>query len=1083
MTYRPWPDGGPDRLEQALLADWKAEGLFEQTLAATRTGPPFVFFEGPPTANGKPGIHHVFSRTIKDLICRFQAMQGKAVTRIAGWDTHGLPVEIEVEKQLKLNGKKAIEAYGVEAFNRLCRESVFTYKADWEALSNRIGYWLDYEHAYITYTNPYVETVWWLLRRLFDRDLLYRGHRVLPYCPRCGTVLSSHELSLGYERIKDRSIYLTFPLQDGSGRELVIWTTTPWTLPSNAAAAVHPEIDYGEYRTPQGRTLIMAVDRAHAVLSLVPGVAGSDQSAVVAAGGSVAEAAPGPGGRRELRRFKGRELVGRRYSAPFDVVPMPADKDHGVVIAGEFVTAEDGSGIVHMAPAFGADDYAAGQKHNLALVRPVAPDGTFQGTTWPEIEGKLVTADETNETIIRRLKADGRWLKTESYEHDYPHCWRCASKLIYYARDSWFIRTSAVKDRMLAINRRVNWQPPEMGTGRFGGWLENNVDWALSRDRYWGTPLPVWACDRDSAHVEVIGSFAALAERWGRPLPEGFDPHKPYIDGYTWGCACGGTLRRTPEVIDTWFDSGSMPFAQWHYPFEHEAEFAAHFPADYICEGVDQTRGWFYSLLAIAAGAFDSPAYRNVIVNELVLDADGQKMSKSRGNVVDPWELIREFGADTVRLYLLGSSQVWLPKRFDRRQIPQATGDFLRALRNSYEFFRLYAGRVEAAAPRADRSLADRWILSRLEATVTEVTRAWSGYEPTAGVRALMDFVIDDLSNWYVRISRQRFWAPDHEADADATATLWECLVVVSRLLAPAAPFASDWLHRALARTSVHLGGWPRPRPGADVRGRGRATAPDQDARLALAMDAIRRLASLARSAREAAKLRVRQPLARMQVAVPAAVRGPVLESLLGILQAEVNVRSIQVAESDTSLVRLRGKANFRSLGRRCGKDTPAAARAVERLSQEQLRALERGEKVTLHENGASLDYFSEDVVVEREVATSWLVASDGPFVAALDPTLDAELRREGLARELVHHIQRLRKEAGYAVSDRVVIGIQGPELVRQAAEAHHGFITTETLARQLVVGEGLARADLQQQVEVEGHSVTFGMRRHGAGA
>ncbi len=1063
MTYPAWPDGGADRMEQELLARWTTERLFEQTLDATRQGQPFVFFEGPPTANGKPGIHHVFARTIKDLICRFRAMQGRSVTRIAGWDTHGLPVEIEVEKQLQLNGKKAIEDFGVEAFNRLCRESVFTYKGDWEALSNRIGYWLDYEHAYVTYTNDYIETVWWLLRRLFDKSLLYRGHRVLPYCPRCGTVLSSHELSLGYEKVKDRSIYLTFPLDDDSGRELVIWTTTPWTLPSNVAAAVHADLEYGLYRAPgqDGRVFVMATAR-EAKLREILGEGMTRESVV-----------------------QGSDLAGLRYIRPLDVVPLPAGKDHSVVITGDFVTAEDGSGIVHMAPAFGADDYAAGQKHDLALVRPVAPDGTFQETTWPEIEGKLVTAEETNEIIVRRLKADGRWLKTESYEHDYPFCWRCSSKLIYYARDSWFVRTSGVKDRMLEINQRVNWQPPEVGSGRFGGWLENNVDWALSRDRYWGTPLPVWTCDQDAAHVEVIGSFAQLADRWGKPLPDSFDPHKPHIDAYTWPCRCGGRMGRAREVIDTWFDSGAMPYAQWHYPFEHEAEFRAHFPADYICEGVDQTRGWFYSLLAIAVTAFDSPAYCNVIVNGLLQDVDGRKMSKRLGNVVDPWDMVGEFGADTVRLYLLASSQVWKEKPFDPRQIPQVTGDFLRALTHTYNFFRSYAGAVDRAPPRADRPLADRWVLARLEATVRSVTEAWSSYEPTAGIRALMDFVVGDLSNWYVRINRDRFWAPDGEADPAATATLWECLVVTSRLLAPAAPFASDWLHRALTGASVHLGRrmWPEPAPGADVRGRGSPVPAEADAGLCVAMDAIRRLASMARAARESGKLRVRQPLSRMQVAVPAPVQGPVFQELLGILRAEVNVKRIEIAASDTELVRLRGKANFRSLGKRYGKDTPVAARLAEQLSPDELRTLEGGGRVTRHENGLDVVYFPEDVVVEREVVTAWLVASDGPYVAALDPTLESGLIKEGLARELVHHVQRLRKEAGFAVSDRVQLGVDGPAPVLEAVRLHRGFLMTETLARRLEVGKLVAGAEHRQVVDVDGHQVTLSVRRHGAGA
>jgi isoleucyl-tRNA synthetase len=527
-------------------------------------------------------------------------------------------------------------------------------------------------------------------------------------------------------------------------------------------------------------------------------------------------------------------------------------------------------------------------------------------------------------------------------------------------------------------------------------------------------------------------------------------------------------MRRVPEVIDTWFDSGSMPYAQWHYPFEHQTEFKTHFPADYICEGVDQTRGWFYSLLAIAVTVFDSPAYHNVIVNELVLDAEGQKMSKSRGNVVNPWDMIAEFGADTVRFYLLASSQVWLPKRFDKRQIPEVTGDFFRALRNSYEFFRLYAQRVSRVPPRAERPDADRWILSRLDRAIVDVTRAWDGYEPTAGVQALRDFVVDDLSNWYVRVSRDRFWAPDGEADASAVATLGECLERVSQLLAPAAPFASDWLHRAIRDRSVHLAGWPEP-----------GGAPDQE--LELAMDAIRRLASLARAAREKAKLRVRQPLAGMQVAVPAAARGPVFDRLLGILQVEVNVKRIETVASDTDLVRLRGKANFRSLGKRYGKQTPQVAKAAEGLTPDQLRALESGGEARLDVNGTPVVYFSEDVVVERDVTTTWLVESAGPYVAALDPTIDSALAQEGLARELVHHIQRLRREAGYRVSDRIALGVEAPGAVLEAAAAHREFIMTETLARSLEPGHAVPGPDLRQRVEIEGHGVTFTVRRHHA--
>ena len=1038
-SFPMWPDGGPDLLESGLLETWKAEGLFARVEAHRAAAPPWVFFEGPPTANGRPGIHHVFSRTIKDLFCRFRSMQGHSVTRIAGWDTHGLPVEIEVEKKLNLKGKKDIEAYGVEAFNRLCRESVFTYQNDWVALSDRIGYWLDYDRPYVTCTKDYIETVWWLLRRIFEKGLLVRGHRVLPYCPRCGTVLSSHEVSLGYEEIRDKSVYVTFPLEDGSGRELLVWTTTPWTLPSNVAAAVHPDLEYGTYRIGDGRRLLVAIARAAAVLG------SKDDS-------------PSPES-VEL----GSALVGKTYRRPLDVVPLPADRKHSIIVAGDFVTAGDGSGIVHMAPAFGADDFRAGEQNGLALLRPVAADGTFTGTTWPELEGRLVTAEETNELIIRRLKTEGRHYRTEQHVHSYPHCWRCKSKLIYYARDSWFVRTSAIKDRLVELNRGINWQPPEVGTGRFGEWLANNVDWALSRDRYWGTPLPVWISDQDPAVVDVIGSIADLEARTGRTFPPDFDPHKPFIDDVTWPAPGGGTMRRVPEVIDTWFDSGSMPYGQWHYPFEGKDEFARHYPADFICEGVDQTRGWFYSLLAIGAAVFDQAPYRNVVVNELVLDANGQKMSKSRGNAVDPWEMVREFGADQVRLYLLASSQVWLPKPFDRTAIPEAAGRFLNTLRHSYNFLALYAG--DPAATGGQPTLLDRWVLSRLDSTVRAVAAAWAGYDATTGVRLIMDFVVD-LSNWYVRQARARFWAPDQAADPAAVATLTTSLTTVARLLAPAAPFASDWLHRALTGTSVHLADFPVADP----------SAADPD--LERAMDGIRRLASLGRSAREAANQRVRQPLAAMRVAVPKDVDNARFRELLGLLAQEVNVRTVEVVASDADLVELKAKANFRSLGKRFAKLTPEVAKAVAGLGAADLRTLEQGGSVTMAFGEGTVEILPEDVVVERLVTSDWLVQSAGTFVVALDPSLTPELKAEGLAREVVSRVQRLRKDAGYEYTTRISLGVAGDQAVLAAVGAHQGFIQGETLARRVEMGQVLAEAEGRDQAPIDDYQVTLSVRR-----
>ena len=1043
----------PDALERDLLARWKTEDLFHETQRRTAGGKPFVFYEGPPTANGRPGIHHVVARTIKDLVCRFQVMHGRRVGRIAGWDTHGLPVEIEVERQLGLSGKMDIGVgpgakVSVAEFNRLCRESVWKYKAEWESLSDRIGYWLDYDHPYVTYTAPYIESVWWLLRQLHDKGLLVKGHKVLPYCPRCGTTLSSHELALGYDTAKDPSVTVLFPLEGEADSSLLVWTTTPWTLVSNFAIAVHPDLDYVEVEL-KGRRLILAEARA-------PFVHPGGEAEPLAA-------------RPVLRRFKGRELVGLRYRLPLEVVPRP-EGERQVVVPAEFVTAEDGTGLVHLA-AFGADDFVVARARNLAFTIPVDASGKFRGTTWPAIEGVFVK--DADAAIIQRLKDEGHLLHRATVEHTYPFCWRCDTPLLYYPRESWFVRTTAIKERLLELNAHIGWHPPEIGSGRFGEWLENNVDWALSRDRFWGTPLPVWVCDRDAGHVDVIASYADLAERWGRPLPADFDPHKPGIDGFAWGCStaeCGGTMRRVPEVIDAWFDSGAMPVAQWHYPFEHEREFREQFPADLIAEGVDQTRGWFYSLLAISTGVFDEAAYRNVVVNELVLDATGQKMSKSRGNVVEPMAVIGKYGADAVRLFLLSSSQVWLPKRFDESAIPDVAGNALEKLRHTYNLFPLYAEdwRPSAADPAPEaRPLVDRWLLGRLARTVRTVEAEWAAYDVTAGTRAILAFVVDDLSNWWVRLNRARFWVPGGRADPAALATLHEVLAVTARLLAPAAPFLSDALHRALAGSSVHLA--PFPEPG--VAG---------DEPLDRAMDVVRRLASLARSAREDVGIRVRQPLGRLLAAIPADVDRAAFEALVPLLRSEVNVKLVELVTHGTDLVTLEARPSFRALGKRFGKATPEAAEAIRHLSAAEVARFEAGEPVSIELNGERHPLAPEDLTVHRQARGDVVVRADGGVVAALDPALTEELKQEGLAREVVSRVQRLRRDAGYRVTDRIELWVSGDRPVEDATRRHADYIAGETLARGLTIGSAAPAADLAQDIELDGFRAHLAVRRAG---
>jgi isoleucyl-tRNA synthetase len=1050
------PDAHVDHLERELLHTWKTEDLFHETQRRTSSGMPFVFYEGPPTANGKPGIHHVFARTIKDLVCRYQAMQGRRVTRIAGWDTHGLPVEIEVEKRLGISGKTDIGDHAgatisVAEFNRLCRESVWQYKADWESLSDRIGYWLDYDRPYVTYTNDYIESVWWLLSRLHEKGLLVRGHKVLPYCPRCGTALSSHELALGYDTAKDPSVYVLFPIdeQRGTGngeRYLVVWTTTPWTLIANFAVAAHPDLAYVEIAW-KGKRLVLAEAR-------LPHIIPAGDTEPLSA-------------HPVLRRWKGTELVGTRYHRALEVAPLPEGRKWEVV-SGDFVTAEDGTGLVHLAP-FGADDFAVAKAGSFAYAVPVDTAGKFTGTTWPEIEGVFVK--DADAAIMQRMKREGTLLRRETIEHPYPFCWRCDTPLLYYPRESWFIRTTAYKERLVALNRAVGWHPPEIGSRRFGEWLENNVDWALSRDRFWGTPLPVWVCDRDAAHTEVIGSYAKLAQRWGKPLPQDFDPHKPHVDGYAWPCArCGGTMRRVPEVIDTWFDSGAMPVAQWHYPFAHEREFHDHFPADFIAEGVDQTRGWFYSLLAIAVGVFDQVAYRNVIVNELILDATGQKMSKSRGNVVDPVVAVQKSGADAVRLYLLLSSQVWLPKRFDERAIPDVAGNVLDKLRHTYHMFHLYAGdwtpSPEDPAPAA-RPLSDRWLLGRLDETVRAVRAAWDDYDVTTGTRAIVAFVVDDLSNWWVRLNRARFWVPGGAADPGALATLHEVLTVTARLLAPAAPFLADLLHRSLAGTSAHLAPFPEPGTAAD-------------ATLSRAMDVVRRLASLARSARETVAIRVRQPLARMLAAVPADVDRATFEALAPLLMGEVNVKRVELVTSGTDLVSLEARPSFRALGKRFAKATPLAAEAIKALPSDQVARFESGERVTIAVQGEKHVLQPDDLVVHRHSRGDVVVETDGEVFAGIDPAITDDLRQEGLAREVVSRVQRLRRDAGYRVSDRIELWVGGDEPVRKAAERHAEYIAGETLALAVAVAGPVPAADLVQELDLDGFTARIAVRRVG---
>jgi isoleucyl-tRNA synthetase len=1039
-------------LEEGVLATWQEEGTFARSLEQTRDGEPFVFFEGPPTANGRPGIHHVFSRAIKDAVARFRTMQGRYVPRIAGWDTHGLPVEIEAERRLGISGKPEIEKVGIAKFNEVCRESVLTYTEEWERFSARIGYWLDYSRPYVTFQPDYIESIWWSLKQVAERGLIYRGHKILPYCPRCGTGLSSHEVALGYKDVKDPSLHFTAPLLDArgepDGRELLVWTTTPWTVVSNVAIAVHPELEYAEVLS-DGRRYIAAAARVAALFGEEAEVVGT---------------------------LAGRALLGLRYRRPFDWIeapPHPAGAAERAwrVVPAEFVSAEDGTGLVHMSPAYGADDYAAGQEHGLPILHPVDDRGRFVAGL-PLVGGQFVK--DADDVLVRSLKERGLVFRTAREVHSYPHCWRCGSPLLYMARDSWFIRTTALRDQLLANNDQVAWHPPEVGSGRFGEWLENNVDWALSRNRYWGTPLPAWVCDADAEHVEFIGSFDELRDRVGA-LPEPFDPHRPHIDDYTWECGaagCAGTMRRTPEVIDVWYDSGAMPFAQWHYPFENREQAERLYPADFICEGVDQTRGWFYSLMAISTLLGRGPAYRHVVVNDLILDAEGQKMSKSKGNVVDPWQAMGEFGADAVRWYLLTTSHPWLPKRFDPAGVREVQRKVFDTLRSTYHFFALYAGLEgwrpgDGVRPVGERPLMDRWLLSRVAGVTEIVTRHMEEYNLTHAVRELSDFIVDDLSNWYVRRSRDRFWGSGDTADAKAAfATLHAALVAVAGLAAPIAPFLADWLHRALAEgESVHLRRFPEP------------VAGERDPELEAGMEAVRTLATLGRAAREQVRIRVRQPLATLHAVVPAGAR--VTPELLDIVRDELNVRSVEFLGAAEELATFTARPNFRALGARFGKSTPRVAAAIRELGTPELAAFMRGEAVSVELDGDRLPIGEGDLEVIQEARGGLVVEAGAGFTVALDPTITPDLRSEGLAREVVNRVQRLRKDSGLEVSDRIRLAVGGADEVRAAVREHQAFVTGETLAVSLEVRDGgLVGYQFPREVDLDGVPAVIELER-----
>jgi isoleucyl-tRNA synthetase len=1016
-------------LEERVLARWREREVVEEVARLRKGAEPWIFYEGPPTANGQPGLHHVWARAFKDLFPRFQTMRGRDVPRKGGWDCHGLPVELEVEKELGLATKADIEAYGIEAFNQRCRESVQRYVEDWSALTERSAVWIDTADAYWTMDNDYIESVWWIVRQLWDRGLLYEGHRVTPYCGRCGTALSSHEVAQGYEDVVDPSIYVRFPLTRGTEgaaapeADLLVWTTTPWTLISNVAAAVGPAFSYVRIPAPDGGRDLVLGERAAA--RLFP--------------------------QAEVReRWRGTDMAGWRYRRPFDFIdPPPPGREGWRVVVADYVSDDDGSGVVHLAPAFGEDDAQVGRAEGLPVLNPVDADATFDHTV-PPWQGRFVK--DADPEIIADLRRRGLLVAEQPYEHSYPHCWRCGTPLIYWAKTSWFVRTEERRADLLAQNEAIAWFPDHIKHGRFGRWLESNIDWALSRDRYWGTPLPIWRC-RGCGSDTCVGSIAELSELAGGDLSD-LDLHRPYVDDITWTCTepgCRGTVRRVPPVLDAWFDSGSMPSAQFHHPFADDGRFEASFPAHFICEAIDQTRGWFYSLLAVNTLVFGSTPYRNVVCLGLLVDEQGQKMSKSRGNVIDPWQIFTGFGADALRWYFFSAGQPWTNRRLVEDGIRESTRQTLLTLWNVFSFFVTYAdldGWRPAPGgedPEPAHGL-DRWLLGELDATISGVTDALEGFDALGGATRLARF-IDDLSNWYVRRSRPRFWKA---ADADAHATLHHALVVTSQLLAPFCPFLADELYvRLTGDVSVHLSDWPRP-----------SGATDQS--LAAQMSAARRLVALGRAARTDAKVKVRQPLHRALLLHPGATLRP---EALDEIASELNVKALDDVDTLSGLMSWTIVPNFRALGPRLGPKVNDVKRA---LAEADGSALQRQLESDGFIDVAGQRLTADEVEVRANRHEDFALAEDGGWAVALDLELDDELRREGLARELVRSLNDLRKDVGLDIADRVAVTVRADDEVWAALDAHRDYVMSEVLAVELT----RAASGGGHTLTVDGHEV-----------
>lgn len=1025
--------------EKETLKFWKDNQIFEKSVQLRQGAPAYTFFDGPPTANGKPHIGHVLTRAMKDIIPRYKTMRGYDVLRKAGWDTHGLPVELEVEKELGLDGKEQIEQYGVIPFIQKCKESVWKYKGEWEVMSDRMGFWADMDNPYITYDNDYIESEWWALKAIYEKGLLYKGHKIVPYCPRCGTALSSHEVAQGYKEVKETSATVRFRVPDEENTYFLAWTTTPWTLPSNVSLCVNPDVTYAYVRVDGKETFIMAKDLIETVLE-------GHETEIV-------------------KEVLGKELEYKHYEPLFECTRKAAGgKDAFYVMVDDYVTTTDGTGIVHNAPAFGEDDYRVCKKYDLPFVQMVDSKGEMcGGTPW---DGVFVK--KADPMVLKDLDERGLLFAAPRFEHSYPFCWRCDTPLIYYARSSWFIAMTKVKDRLIDYNRRINWIPETIKEGRMGNFLENVIDWGISRERYWGTPLPVWVCDK-CGKIHVVGSRKELSELTG--CDENVELHKPYVDPLTWKCECGGTMRREPVVIDCWFDSGSMPFAQWHYPFENKDKFERRYPANFISEAIDQTRGWFYTLSAIAACLFDSPAFLNCIVLGHVQDKEGRKMSKHIGNVVDPWVLLDNQGADAVRWYFYTSSMPWLPNRFSAEAVSESQRKYMGTFWNTYAFYILYAD-IDGFDPtrhklvRENLTPMDRWILSRLNTLIGHVEAYLDDLKMTEAGREMQDFM-DDLSNWYVRRCRERYWGKDMTPDKEAAyMTLCTVLRTMALISAPFTPFMSETMYQNMVRTvdksapeSIHLCDWPKKDESF--------IDPELEANMAAVLDIV----VLGRSARNAANIKNRQPVASMYV------QGKALPDMyVSIIADELNVKEVRFVDDASSFISYRVKPQLKTLGPRYGKLLPRINQylAGEGVGNAVVAAHNRGESYKFDIDGTEISLAAEDVLVSTEENAGFVTVTEHDLSVVLDTNLTPELIEEGFVREIVSKVQTMRKEAGFEVTDHIVLSHHGNSLIEGIFARHGAEIAADTLADSIKLGS----AGYVKDWEINGESVTLGVEK-----